>query len=181
VFDCVTYVSILCGGTTSLPVVIPKELTQTTIGSLVVEVADKLQAMKFIDPNAIASSSPTHLQAMVVTKTPTTITNKPYTQTQINKFNSQDLNSPEPGANLNFSNTVESSPYCNTCTKTVTTWWSTLSSRKWYSSVTFKRQLSLCTKCNKITSINDLLQQMSKKLSIEGPSRYKFFIIEKRE
>lgn len=104
------------------------------------------------------STSKTAVAAKVITPPasstkPSTETGQPrrYTQKEIDSFNSDEQPFPSLEPNPDFNNTL-SSVVCGTCAPKITTWWSSLTSRRLVSASDLKEQVKqLCRKCSSNT------------------------------
>jgi len=172
-FDCVTYVSILCGGTTSLPVVIPTDLSPDTARNVMTETASKLKYMSFVNDGLEGNISSSLLSSR--TQSSTTLS---YTEAEIKAFN----NGSPPFPELPIKQNSDSLPVCDNCKEKVKQWWMQQHRKQWYSSKSFKTNFphKLCKKCDKPKMYSQLLAAMSKKEGIEGPQKYKYYEIEQK-
>jgi hypothetical protein len=98
-----------------------------------------------------------------------------YTKAEITSFNNGSIPFPELPLKQNSSNL----PVCDSCKEKVQQWQSQ-QRKQWYCSESFRTNFpyKLCEKCDKPKMYSQLLAAMSKKESIEGPQKYKYYEIE---
>jgi len=136
-FDCVTYVSILCGGTTSLPVVIPTDLTPDT--NKLMRIAEQLEAISFVDEGTVTQTTTT-----TTTNTTTSVNGaplpKPLLAKEIRQFN--EVGNIQLPALRSKTSTLELASFlCEVCVTNISTWKASILKNQLYSAKTFKSDL----------------------------------------
>jgi len=177
-FDCITYVSILCGGTTSLPVIIPTDLTPDTVNQSMSEIVGKLKYLSFsIDQGELEGTT----AQTVVTTAVAVIT---LTQKQIDLYNAGKAQLPN---NLTIvpvtSNKRLDTVICAHCSTIIGEWWSTIPRQQLFSANTLHKTLQktptqLCAICT--TKCKEVLQSISKYQGVTGPRKNKYFLIDSK-
>jgi len=178
-FDLLKYVNTLCGGTTSLPIVLPENLTSDKDKhSLLEQVATRLQSMCFKDIDTVRDNapemSPIHLTPTTTITTSIQHQRRPYdlplTEEQKLHINAGKALLPSVENNTKFDNKIYGLCKKEACRTAVVAWWSGLTSPQLVTGSDFKQKvptIAACSKCSNAKNLGPkILQSMSQKMAL---------------